>query len=95
MLEALRRCRFPSSSQDDVLLSVAVALKIDGPGLELIEPLMTPVEEFSDKPLGSEFTDQVNEPVPPAAVSVDEYGAPSVPFGNTPGLVTRTFQQRC
>lgn len=54
-------------------------------------PVIWPVEEFRDKPVGSDplVTDHVYGVVPPEAVRVAEYAAPSCASGKSPVKIVR------
>src|ERR1019366_7716197 len=58
--------------------SVTVTVRVAVPAADGV-PLITPVEEFNVKPCGVPVICQLWAPVPPVAVSVCEYGTPTMP----------------
>lgn len=62
--------------------SVAVTVRVAFPTGPNGVPLITPVEGFNVKPAGKDDTCQVCAPVPPFAISVREYGTPTIPSGS-------------
>jgi hypothetical protein len=59
--------------------SVTVTVRVAVPAADGV-PLITPVEEFNVKPCGVPVICQLWAPVPPVAVSVCEYGTPTMPW---------------